>query len=100
VMVLRDKVLGVMKRAVGENPRLKNNFQKADLPDEVKKLAVEAAKICGIMIAGVDIVFRDNEMKKPLFFEVNKTPNYNRFVEVTKINVAEEIVKFLNGLIF
>ena len=95
VMVLGDKVLGVMRRAIGENPKLKNNFQKTDLSEEVKKLAIEAAKVCGIMIAGVDVVFRDNDMTKPLFFEVNKTPNYDRFVEVTKINVAEEIVKFL-----
>jgi len=95
VMVLGDKVLGVMRRAIGENPKLKNNFEKTDLPEEVKSLAIEAAKVCGIMVAGVDVVFRDNDLKKPLFFEVNKTPNYNRFVEVTKINVAEEVVKFL-----
>jgi len=98
VMVLGDKVLGVMRRAIGENPKLKNNFEKTDLPEEVKSLAIEAAKVCGIMVAGVDVVFRDNDLKKPLFFEVNKTPNYNRFVEVTKINVAEEVVKFLAGV--
>jgi len=95
VMVLGDKVLGVMRRAIGDNPRLKNRFEKTDLPEEVKKMAVEAAKTCGIMIAGVDVVFRNDDITKPLFFEVNKTPNYDRFVEVTKINVAEEIVKFL-----
>ncbi|MEI8067983.1 MAG: hypothetical protein WCG91_03510 [Candidatus Shapirobacteria bacterium] len=95
VMVLGDKVLGVMKRAVGENSRLKNNFEKTDLPENVKKLAIEAARVCGIMVAGVDVVFRDNDFNKGLFFEVNKTPNYNRFVEVTGINVAEEVVKFL-----
>ncbi|MFA5749802.1 MAG: hypothetical protein WC895_01080 [Candidatus Shapirobacteria bacterium] len=98
VMVLGDKVLGVMRRAIGENPRLKNNFEKTDLPENIKKLAIEAAKICGIMVAGVDVVFRDNDINKPLFFEVNKTPNYNRFMEVTKINVAEEVVKFLANL--
>lgn len=98
VMVLGDKVLGVMRRTVGDNPRLKNVFEKTDLPDKVKKLAIEAAKICGIAIAGVDVVFRDNNLEKPLFFEVNKTPNYTRFVEVTGINVAEEIVKFLANL--
>jgi len=95
VMVLGEKVLGVMRRAIGENPKLKNNFEKTDLSDEVKKLAVEAAKICEIMVAGVDVVFRNNDVNKPLFFEVNKTPNYNRFVEVTGINVAQEVVKFL-----
>jgi len=95
VMVLGNKVLGVMRRAIGDNPRLKNKFEKTDLSEEVKKMAVEAAKTCGIMIAGVDVVFRNDDVIKPLFFEVNKTPNYDRFQEVTKINVAEEVVKFL-----
>jgi RimK family alpha-L-glutamate ligase len=98
VMVLGDKVLGVMRRGIGDNPRLKNVFEKTDLPENVKKLAVEAAKKCGIWIAGVDVVFRDNNMNKPLFFEVNRTPNYTRFVEVTHIDVASEVVKFLANL--
>lgn len=98
VMVLGDKVLGVMRRGIGDNPRLKNVFEKTDLPESVKKLAVEAAKKCGIWIAGVDVVFRDNDMSKPLFFEVNRTPNYTRFVEVTHIDVASEVVKFLANL--
>lgn len=98
VMVLGDKVLGVMRRGIGDNPRLKNVFEKTDLPESVKKLAVEAAKKCGIWIAGVDVVFRDDDMTKPLFFEVNRTPNYTRFVEVTHIDVASEVVKFLANL--
>jgi len=98
VMVLGDKVLGVMRRGVGDNPRLKNVFEKTDLPENVKKLAIEAANKCGIWIAGVDVVFRDNDMSKPLFFEVNRTPNYTRFVEVTGIDVATEVVKFLANL--
>lgn len=98
VMVLGDKVLGVMRRGIGDNPRLKNVFEKTDLPENVKQLAIEAAKKCGIWIAGVDVVFRDNNMDKPLFFEVNRTPNYTRFVEVTGIDVASEVVKFLANL--
>lgn len=98
VMVLGDKVLGVMRRGIGDNPRLKNVFEKTDLPDKVKQLAVEAAKKCGIWIAGVDVVFRNDDMTKPLFFEVNRTPNYTRFVEVTGIDVATEVVKFLANL--
>jgi RimK family alpha-L-glutamate ligase len=98
VMVVGSKVLGVMRRKVGDNPRLKNIFEKADLPDKVKNLAVEVAKVCGLTIAGVDVVFRDGDFNKPLFYEANKTPNYDRLMEVTGINVASEIVKFLAGL--
>jgi glutathione synthase/RimK-type ligase-like ATP-grasp enzyme len=98
VMVLGNKILGVMKRSVGKNPNLKDVFEKTVLPLEIKKLAIKAAKVCEITIAGVDVVFRKGNLNKPLFFEVNKTPGYKRFQEVTKINVSEEIVKFLSKL--
>lgn len=98
IMVIGNKALGVMKRAVGENGRLKNQFSQVDLPKGIEKLAIKAAELCGIAIAGVDIVFRDGDFKKPLFYEINKTPNYSRFVEVTGINVVEEIVKYLDSL--
>ncbi len=98
VMVLGDKVLGVMRRAVGDNPRLKDRFEKSDLPDIVKEVAVKAARICGIAVAGVDVVFEDGDFSRPVLFEVNKTPNYTRFEEVTGIRVAEEVVKFLANI--
>jgi len=98
IMVVGDKVLGVMKRAIGDNPRLKNQFSQSDLPEEIKKLAIKAAKVCEIAIGGVDVVFRDGDFEKPLFYEVNKTPNYSRFMEVTGVNVPEEIVKYLANL--
>lgn len=97
VMVIGEKAIGVMKRAVGENELLKNVFNKCELPDRVLKLAVRAAKTCGIEIAGVDVVFRNGE-SEPTFWEVNKTPNYKRFVEVTKVDVAMEIIKFLKRI--
>lgn len=98
VMIVGNKVLGVMKRATGENERLKNVFTKAELPQYVLDKAIKAAEVCEIEIAGVDVVFKIGE-KEPYFWEVNRAPNYDRFVEVTGINVAEEIVKYLmNGL--
>jgi len=96
VMVEGDKVLGVMKRATGENPLLKNVFTKTELPDYVLKKAIMAAKVCEIDIAGVDVVFKEGE-KEPYFWEVNRAPNYDRFVEVTGIDVASEVVKYLAG---
>ena len=95
VLVVGDKVLGVMSREFGDNPRIRNEFNSCDLPDSAKQVAVNASKICGISVAGVDMVFKDS---RPLIFEVNKTPSYDRFVEVTGIDVASEIVKFLANL--
>lgn len=94
VMVVGKKVLGVMKRATGENERLKDVFSVSSLPQSVLEKAVEAAELCQIEIAGVDVVFKEG-VAEPYFWEVNKTPNYARFMEVTGINVTEEIVKLL-----
>ncbi|MGI5841400.1 MAG: ATP-grasp domain-containing protein [Patescibacteria group bacterium] len=98
VMVVGDKVLGVMKRAVGENERLKNVFSQVELPKKATDLAAKAARVCGVAIAGVDLVYKQGE-EEPLFWEVNKTPNYSRFMEVTGIDVAGEIVKYLASLV-
>ena len=68
------------------------------MPDYVLEKAVAAAKACGIEVAGVDVVFKEG-VKDPYFWEVNRAPNYTRFEEVTGINVAEEIVKFLATLL-
>lgn len=98
VMVLGNRVLGVMKRATGENPLLKNVFTKAELRECVLEKAVAAAKACGIEVAGVDVVFKEGD-KEPYFWEVNRAPNYDRFVEVTGVKVAEEIIKYLVSLL-
>jgi glutathione synthase/RimK-type ligase-like ATP-grasp enzyme len=98
VMIIGGKVVGVMKRAVGENERLKNVFTKSELPEYVLKKAIKAAEVCEVDIAGVDVVFKEGE-KEPYFWEVNRAPNYDRFVEVTGINIASEIVKFLASLL-
>ncbi|MDD2656918.1 MAG: ATP-grasp domain-containing protein, partial [Patescibacteria group bacterium] len=99
VMVLGDKVLGVMKRMVGIRPNVKNVFEKADLPTEVKDLCVKASKACGVAISGVDVVFRNDDISsQPLFYEVNKTPIYKKFGEYLEIDVPREIVKFLSEL--
>lgn len=98
VMVLGDKVLGVMKRATGENPLLKNVFTKTELPDYVLEKAIAAARACEIEVAGVDVVFKEG-VKEPYFWEVNRAPNYDRFEQVIGINVADEIVKYLASLL-
>jgi hypothetical protein len=62
------------------------------LPNDAKQVAVRAAKVCGIDIAGVDMVFKNSV---PTIFEVNRTPCYDRFIEVTGVDVAKEVVEYL-----
>jgi glutathione synthase/RimK-type ligase-like ATP-grasp enzyme len=70
----------------------------ADLPEEIKEMATKAAKVCGLLVAGVDVAFRDNDFKKPVVWEVNKGPQFKGFMQATGIDVPREIIKFLVGL--
>ena len=104
VLVLGDRVLGVMKRSSQNKEEFKNNFsaggkvEVADLPKEIKQLSVKAAKACGLAVAGVDVAFRDFDVKKPVIWEVNKGPQFKGFMQATGIDVPAEIVKFLVSL--
>ena len=104
VLVLGEKVLGVMKRASADKKEFRNNYSAggtvvvAELPEEIKQLAVKAAKVCGLAVAGVDVAFRDFDMKKPVIWEVNKGPQFNGFMKATGIDVPMEIVKYLVSL--
>jgi len=104
VLVLGEKVLGVMKRARTAKNEFRNNYsaggtvEVADLPKEVKELAVKAAKVCGLSVAGVDVAFRNYDLKKPVIWEVNKGPQFKGFMKATGIDVPAEIVKYLVSL--
>jgi len=104
VLVLGKKVLGVMKRSSNSKEEFRNNYsaggsvEVADLPEEIKQLAVKATEVCGLAVAGVDVAFRDFDVKKPVIWEVNKGPQFKGFMAATGIDVPKEIVKFLVSL--
>lgn len=104
VLVLGAKVLGVMKRSSQDKEEFRNNYsaggkvEVAELPDDIKQLAVKAAKVCGLAVAGVDVAFRDNDKDRPVIWEVNKGPQFKGFMASTGIDVPREIVKYLVSL--
>ena len=121
VLVLGEKVLGVMKRYRKDKIDFRNNYstggevEVAELPEEIKKMAVEAAKVCGLMVAGVDIMPRNppalrasslekgglklsSKREDYVVLEVNKGPQFWGFMKATGIDVPAEIVKFLVSL--
>lgn len=105
ILVLGDKVLGAMKRSSQNfEKEFRNNFsvggkvEVVEIPESIKKLAVKAAKVCGLLVAGVDVVYRDDDVNKPVIWEVNKGPQFWGFMEATKIDVPKEIIKFLMNL--
>jgi len=122
VLVLGKKVLGVMKRTQQQPGEFRNNYsaggkvEVAQLPEEVLQLAVRAAAVCGLMVAGVDVMAKNpsglrpapldkgasegmsNNPKDYVILEVNKGPQFKGFMKATGIDVPAEIVKFLISL--
>jgi len=102
ILVLGDKVLGAMKRTSSNfEKEFRNNFsvggkvEVVEIPESIKELAIKAAKVCGLLVAGVDVVYRDNDVNKPVVWEVNKGPQFWGFMEATGIDVPKEIINFL-----
>jgi glutathione synthase/RimK-type ligase-like ATP-grasp enzyme len=48
----------------------------------------------GLQIAGVDVIV-DKISGKPYILEVNRSPEFEGFIEATGINVADHIISFL-----
>lgn len=121
ILVLGKTVLGAMKRTAGEGD-FRNNFsaggrvEVAQLPEEIERLAVKATEVCGLMVAGVDVMAKNPSGLRPAPFdrgasermsknpkdyvilEVNKGPQFKGFMKATGIDVPAEIVKFLASL--
>ena len=63
-----------------------------DLSKEYEKLAVKAAKVIGCKVTGIDLI---EGPKGPLLIELNSQPGWRGLQSVTKINIAEEIIKYI-----
>lgn len=104
ILVLGGKVLGAVKRTSASSDEFRNNFSVGGkvevviVPESIKKLAIRATKICGLMVAGVDLVCRGGDWHRPVIWEINKGPQFWGFMQATGIDVPAEIVKFLVSL--
>ncbi|MGF3522566.1 MAG: RimK family alpha-L-glutamate ligase, partial [Candidatus Bathyarchaeia archaeon] len=93
--VIDNHVIAAMRR-VAEG--WKTNYSQGARPApttlsrEFEDLAVKAAKAVGCKIAGVDILEGPDG---PKICDVNSQPGWKGLQMVTKVNIAEEIVKFL-----
>jgi len=94
ILVLGDKVITGMYRV---SDSWKTNIytgaraEPIKLTDDMKNLAIKAAKITKTEIAGVDII----ECEKGLtVLEVNSIPGFTALQKVTNINIAEEIINY------
>jgi|Deesub1362B_J571_1020462.scaffolds.fasta_scaffold00005_194 RimK family alpha-L-glutamate ligase len=94
--VIGDRVVACMYR---ENPMSwKSNISRGGIPkpmkpdSEIIELAVKSADLLGCEIAGVDILESDGNR---YVLEVNSQPTWKGLQSITKINIAEEIIKYV-----
>lgn len=104
IFVVGGKAIGAMKRTPqkGEfrsNLSLGGKGEKFDLEryPEIKEIAEKAAEVTRTEIAGVDAIIH-KETGKPYLLEINPAPQFEGLERYTKVNAAEEIIKYFEKL--
>lgn len=96
--VVGDKVVAAMKRQSKSAEEFRSNLHRGgtatqvDITNEEYNMAVRASRVIGLNVAGVDIVRSD---RGPLIMEVNASPGLEGIEKATGIDVAMEIIKFI-----
>jgi ribosomal protein S6--L-glutamate ligase len=95
--VVGGKVVAAMKRQA-KSEEFRSNLHRGglatpeDISDEERTMAIRSAHIMGLNVAGVDIV-RSN--RGPLVIEVNASPGLEGIEKTTGVDVAGEIIRFM-----
>lgn len=98
-LVIGDKVVAAMKRQ-GAPGEFRSNLHRGGSAELVRitaperRTAVQAAKVMGLNVAGVDIL-RSNH--GPLVLEVNSSPGLEGIERATGKDVAGMIIEFIEG---
>lgn len=97
-LVLGNKTLGAIERLslhCQNRPDIPLNqrSKKITLSPALKKLSLQTTQALGIELAGLDIM--PDKKGRLLVLEINRSPQFKRFTQVTGINVAEEIIKYI-----
>ncbi|MGE3319622.1 MAG: 30S ribosomal protein S6--L-glutamate ligase [Candidatus Berkiella sp.] len=95
--VVGDKVVAAMMRTAKEGD-FRSNLHRGGtasivklLPEE-RALAVKAARVMGLDVAGVDLIRSDHG---PLVLEVNSSPGLEGIERVTRKDVADMIIEYI-----
>ncbi len=95
--VIGDKVVAAMKRQGAEGEFRSNlhnggNAEMVKITPSERAMAVKAAKVLGLNVAGVDLI-RSN--RGPLVLEVNSSPGLEGIEKTTGKNVANSIIEYI-----
>lgn len=97
-IVVGNKVVAAMKRVAVPGEKRANIHAGAGgepytLTKKEKKIVLDSAKAVGAEICAVDIL---HGIKGPMVIEVNLSPGLQGITQVTKIDVADKIAKYLH----
>ena len=92
--VVGDEVVASMKRIAPEGEFRSNvhrggKMEKVQLTSEEENMAVNASRILGLSIAGVDLM---RSKRGPLILEVNSSPGLQGIESCSEVDVAEKII--------
>ena len=95
--VIGNRVVAAMKRVAPEGEFRSNlhrgaHVEKITLTSEENQVAIRAAKILGLTIAGVDLM---RSKRGPLILEVNSSPGLQGIESCTKKDVASQMITFI-----
>jgi ribosomal protein S6--L-glutamate ligase len=96
-LVVGRKVVAAMRRqaVAGEfrsNLHRGGKSTKIRLPADYRKMAIAAARVLGLRVAGVDLI---ESAEGPMVMEANSSPGLEGIEKTTGINVAEAIIEHL-----
>lgn len=99
VLVIAGKVVAAMKRQAKAGEFRSNLHRGASaeairITDEEKRLVLQATKIMGLDIAGVDLL---RSRRGPLVMEINASPGLEGIETITKVDVAGSIIRYLEN---
>ncbi|MCA0360004.1 MAG: RimK family alpha-L-glutamate ligase [Armatimonadetes bacterium] len=95
--VVGDRVVAAMRR-VAQGQEFRSNIHRGgkaealDLPKDYERTAIEAAKILGLRVAGVDML---ESKDGPQVIEVNSSPGLEGIETCTNIDVAGAIMDYI-----
>ncbi len=95
--VVGDRVIAAMRRSASgdefrSNVHRGGTTEAVELPPEYSRVAVQAAQIMGLRVAGVDLLESD---RGPLVMEVNSSPGLEGIEGATGLDIAGAIVDFV-----
>jgi len=95
--VVGDRVVGAMRRSASgdefrSNVHRGGTTEAVELTKDYERVAVQAAQIMGLRVAGVDMLESD---EGPLVMEVNSSPGLEGIEGATELDIAGSIVDYV-----